>query len=87
MAVLCRSTSFQPFFCRPASFFTRFHDFGKKGEKKGAQKWRNGKGKKSDLSRSFPVPVFYLSFPGTSLMGRQALGELQRDQLPRFPAK
>ena len=39
----------------------------KKG-KKGAKKWRNGKGKKSVLFCIFPVPVFYLSFPSTSLM-------------------
>ena len=38
------------------------------GKKTGAQKWRNGKGKNAFLSRSFPVPVFSRSLPGTSLV-------------------
>ena len=55
------------FLAVPPLFSPVFHDFGQKGEKKGAQKWRNGKGKNAFLSRFFPVPIFYRSLPGTSL--------------------
>ena len=67
-AVLRRSTSFQPFFCRSTPFFTRFWGFASKAGKKDVRKWRNGKGKKSVHSSFFPVPVFSLSFLGTSLV-------------------
>ena len=56
------------FFAVPPLFSPVFHDFGQKGEKKGAKKWRNGKGKNAFLSRFFPIPVLYLSFPGTCLV-------------------
>ena len=62
-AVLCRSTSFQPFFAVPTLFSPVFDDFRQKGEKMVVKKWRNGKGKKSVLSSFFPIPVFSLSFP------------------------
>ena len=35
------------------------------GKKKGAQEWRNGN---AFLSRFFPIPIFYRSLPGTSLI-------------------
>ena len=38
-----------------------------KNRKKGAKKWRNRIGQKSVLSLFFPIPIFYLSFLGTSL--------------------
>ena len=71
-AILCRSTSFQPFFVVPPLFFTLFDDFRQKGEK-GRQKMEAGKGKKSVLSNFFPVPVFSFSFPGTSVIPCAAL--------------
>ena len=57
----------RPFFAVPPLFSPVFDDFAKYG-KKGRQKWRNGKGKKSVLSSFFPVPFFSLSFPCTSLV-------------------
>ena len=51
------SRSFLPFFHCSAPFSTVFHDFDQK-RKKGVKIWRNGKGKKSVLSRFFPIPVF-----------------------------
>ena len=54
-------------FAVPPLFSPVFDDFRQKWEKKVVKKWRNGKGKKSVLSNFFPIPVFCLSFPGTSL--------------------
>ena len=55
------------FFTVSSLFSPVFDDFRQKQEKKVVKKWRNGKGKESVLSSFFPVPVFSLSFPGTSL--------------------
>ena len=55
------------FFAVPSLFSPVFDDFHEKPEKKVVKKWKNGKGKNAFLSSFFPIPVFSLSFPGTSL--------------------
>ena len=56
------------FFAVPALFHPFFTIFAKNG-KKGRQKMEERERKESVLSSFFPVPVFSLSFPGTSLVG------------------
>ena len=65
--VPCCSTSFEPFLPFHPFFHPFLTIFAKNG-KKVVREWRNGKEKKSVLSSLFPVPIFFLSFLGTSLV-------------------